>query len=277
MEVDEQGKKFEIVKIETEAQTSDPSEQRIKIVFKANEKEIFLRNLKHQVKDSQIIVIGNSGCEATVEPDRNQSSRSIIRIKFKNIPSEEITIEFYCLCANFNNVKNLFDSIEDHDSTKIDFKSKDMYLKAWPTHRPDLYIRKKPKPNQVEISIKVMRKISTGQGMRHQEGQSPVTVIADKDFTLHHILEYVRHKNENSTPRDKFIWGTPKNRGQQYETSIKLGDLVVKTGGTPFVMMPPQQTLQSRSPMTGNPAGNMQDRNCLKFYIYVSDSWVVKI
>ena len=52
-----------------------------------------------------------------------------------------------------------------------------MYLKAWPTHRPDLYIRKKPKDHQSEITIKVMRNVSTGQGMRAQEGQNPVIVM----------------------------------------------------------------------------------------------------
>jgi len=33
-------------------------------------------------------------------------------------------LEFYSLCANFNNIKNLFESIDEHDLTKIKFKSK---------------------------------------------------------------------------------------------------------------------------------------------------------
>ncbi|CBY18839.1 unnamed protein product [Oikopleura dioica] len=258
MEVD---KKFDIIKIDTEAQTDDPSTQKIQIILKANDRLIQLGNLKHQVKDSRVTACDpndgrtllNTATDVKIDP--RHTGRSMIEVKFDTVPKEPILLEFYCLCANFNNVKNLFESIDEHDLTKVNFKTKDMYLKSWPTHRPDLYIRKKPKDHQAEITIKVMRMVSTGQGMRPQEGQNPVVVIADKEFKLNYILEYVSNKNNSSSGRDKFIWGTIKNRGQVADTSMKLGQL--QLGGAPFVMMPDEQPRQALPPQTGNPTIGM--------------------
>jgi len=259
MEVD---KKFDIIKIDTEAQTDDPSTQKIQITLKPNDRLIQLGNLKPQVKDSIVTACSTDGntlanADAAIKVDNRHTGRSLIEVKFETLPEVPIRLEFYCLCANFNNVKNLFETIDEHDLTKIKFKTKDMYLKSWPTHRQDLYIRKKPKDHQVEITIKVMRNVSTGQGMRPQEAQSPVVVIADKEFTLNHVLEYVSNKNNNSkSVRDKFIWGVLKNRGQQPDTSMKLGQL--QLGGAPFVMMPDTQPRQALPPQTGNPTIGMQ-------------------
>ena len=78
---------------------------------------------------------------------------------------------------------------------------------------------------------------------------------ADKEFTLNYVLEYINKKNNNSSVRDKFLWGTIKNRGREADTSVKLGQL--QLGGAPFVMMPAMQQRQALPPQTGNPTIGM--------------------
>ena len=97
MEVDfPSSKKFEIIEIETEAQTEDPSEQKVKIVLKAFQREIVLNNLKHQVKDSLVTVFDRQTGErlndavTSVEPDPIHSGRSLIRVKEGRISEQSI-------------------------------------------------------------------------------------------------------------------------------------------------------------------------------------------
>ena len=88
---------------------------------------------------------------------------------------------------------------------------------------------------------------------------------ADKQFTLNHILEYIQKKNDNSSVRDKFLWGIMKNRGQPADTSMQLGQL--QLGGAPFVMMPNTQQRQALSPQTGNPTIGMQGHGQAQSYV----------
>ena len=86
MEVDRQ-KKFEIIEINTEAQTDDPSTQRIRIKLKANDRLIQLGNLKHQVKDSVVSACDpNDGStlrnvKSEVKVDPRHTGRSMIEVK----------------------------------------------------------------------------------------------------------------------------------------------------------------------------------------------------
>ncbi len=84
MEVD---KKFDIIKIDTEAQTDDPSTQKIQIILKANDRLIQLGNLKHQVKDSRVTACDpndgrtllNTATDVKIDP--RHTGRSMIEVK----------------------------------------------------------------------------------------------------------------------------------------------------------------------------------------------------
>ena len=85
MEVDNL-KKFEIIQIDTEAQTDNPSTQKIHIQLKANDRLIQLGNLKHQVKDSRVTACNTFGTTlqnvvSVVKIDPRHTGRSMIEVK----------------------------------------------------------------------------------------------------------------------------------------------------------------------------------------------------
>ena len=85
MEVDNL-KKFEIIQIDTEAQTDDPSTQKIHIRLKANDRLIQLGNLKHQVKDSRVTASYSfemtlQNVVSVVKIDPRHTGRSMIEVK----------------------------------------------------------------------------------------------------------------------------------------------------------------------------------------------------
>ncbi|CAG5105852.1 Oidioi.mRNA.OKI2018_I69.chr1.g2512.t1.cds [Oikopleura dioica] len=267
---------YTIKKIETEVGTENLTQQRVKFFLKANQREIQIDDLKHIIVEGSVKVSNATSVEINL--NRADSRRNVIKIKFREAPIEacvELSVTGFVKqrntstgreevrmesnCDIMKNVKSLFGSI---DSTRdsVDFKPKDLFLKRWPTHRKlnDLYMGRKIKSHQVEITMKVMRSISTGQGMRNQEGQNPVVVVADKEYKFSHVLDFIKNKNDGTEKRDKFIWGTPKIRGQTFLTNITVGELVTRTEGLPIVMMPVEQRQQALSPMTGNPTARME-------------------